>query len=167
MHYNGFITAEINGAAAPGYSSGQAQAAVEKLLKEELPNGMTYEWTDLTYQQILTGNTALLVFPICVLLVFLVLAAQYESLFLPLAIILIVPMCLFSAITGVWLTGGDNNIFTQIGLFVLIGLACKNAILIVEFARELEMQGRPTLAAAIEAAGLRLRPILMTSFAFI
>jgi multidrug efflux pump len=107
------------------------------------------------------------VFPICVLLVFLVLAAQYESLFLPLAIILIVPMCLFSAITGVWLTGGDNNIFTQIGLFVLVGLACKNAILIVEFARELEFQGRKPLEAAIEAARLRLRPILMTSFAFI
>jgi multidrug efflux pump len=128
---------------------------------------MQFEWTDLTYQQILAGNTALLVFPLCVLLVFLVLAAQYESLFLPLAIILIVPMCLFSAITGVWLTGGDNNIFTQIGLFVLVGLACKNAILIVEFARELELQGRSPVSAAIEAAGLRLRPILMTSFAFI
>ena len=138
-----------------------------KLLDETLPKGMSFEWTDLTYQQILAGNTALLVFPLCVLLVFLVLAAQYESLFLPLAIILIVPMCLFSAITGVWLTGGDNNIFTQIGLFVLIGLACKNAILIVEFARELEIQGRATLAAAIEAARLRLRPILMTCFAFI
>src|SRR5208282_5323888 len=108
-----------------------------------------------------------LVFPLCVLLVFLVLAAQYESLFLPLAIILIVPKCLLSAITGVWLTGGDNNIFTQIGLFVLIGLACKNAILIVEFARELEIQGSATLDAALEAARLRLRPILMTSFAFI
>ncbi len=106
-------------------------------------------------------------FPICVLLVFLVLASQYESLILPLAIILIVPMCLVAARTFGWLTGGDNNVFTQIGLFVLIGLACKNAILIVEFARELEMQGRPTVAAAIEAAGLRLRPILMTSFAFI
>ncbi len=128
---------------------------------------MQYEWTDLTYQEVLAGNTAILVFPICVLLVFLVLAAQYESLFLPLAIILIVPMCLFSAITGVWLTGGDNNVFTQIGLFVLVGLACKNAILIVEFARELEFQGRKPLEAAIEAARLRLRPILMTSFAFI
>ncbi|HVW75133.1 MAG TPA: multidrug efflux RND transporter permease subunit [Rhizomicrobium sp.] len=167
MHYNGFRAADLNGGAAPGYSSGQAQAAMTKILDETLPKGMRFEWTDLTYQQILAGDTALLVFPLCVLLVFLVLAAQYESLFLPLAIILIVPMCLFSAITGVWLTHGDNNIFTQIGLFVLIGLACKNAILIVEFARELEIQGRKTVEAAIEAARLRLRPILMTSFAFI
>ena len=167
MRYNGFRAADLNGAPAPGYSTGQAQAAIAKLLNENLPKGMTFEWTDLTYQQILAGNTALLVFPLCVLLVFLVLAAQYESLFLPLAIILIVPMCLFSAIGGVWLTGGDNNIFTQIGLFVLIGLACKNAILIVEFARELEIRGSTTLEAAIEAARLRLRPILMTSFAFI
>jgi multidrug efflux pump len=167
MRYNGFRSADLNGAPAPGYSSGQAQAAITKVLAETLPKGMSFEWTDLTYQQILAGNTAVLVFPLCVLLVFLVLAAQYESLFLPLAIILIVPMCLFSAITGVWLTGGDNNIFTQIGLFVLIGLACKNAILIVEFARELEIQGRDTVKAAIEAARLRLRPILMTSFAFI
>jgi multidrug efflux pump len=128
---------------------------------------MGFEWTELTYQQILSGNTALLIFPICVLLVFLALAAQYESLFLPLAILLILPMSLFSAISGVWLTGGDNNIFTQISLFVLIGLASKNAILIVEFARELEHQGRTTFDAAIEAARLRLRPILMTSFAFI
>ena len=167
LRYNGFRSADLNGAPAPGYSTGQAQAAITRILNETLPKGMSFEWTDLTYQQILAGNTALLVFPICVLLVFLVLAAQYESLFLPLAIILIVPMCLLSAITGVWLTGGDNNIFTQIGLFVLIGLACKNAILIVEFARELEIQGRTTVQAAIEAARLRLRPILMTSFAFI
>jgi multidrug efflux pump len=167
LRYNGFRSADLNGASAPGYSSGQAQAAIARILADALPKGMQFEWTDLTYQEILAGNTALLVFPICVLLVFLVLAAQYESLMLPLAIILIVPMCLFSAVTGVWLTGGDNNVFTQIGLFVLIGLACKNAILIVEFARELELRGRPTLSAAIEAAGLRLRPILMTSFAFI
>jgi multidrug efflux pump len=167
MRYNGFRAADLNGGPAPGYSTGQAQAAITKILDETLPNGMRYEWTDLTYQQILSGNTALLVFPLCVLLVFLVLAAQYESLFLPLAIILIVPMCLFSAITGVWFTGGDNNTFTQIGLFVLIGLACKNAILIVEFARELEIQGTETVQAAIRAARLRLRPILMTSFAFI
>jgi multidrug efflux pump len=167
LRYNGFRSADLNGAAAPGYSSGQAQEAIGKILEESLPKGMQFEWTDLTYQEILAGNTALLVFPLCVLLVFLVLAAQYESLILPLAVILIVPMCLFSAITGVWLTGGDNNIFTQIGLFVLVGLACKNAILIVEFARELEFQGRRPLEAAIEAARLRLRPILMTSFAFI
>ncbi|WP_392888602.1 efflux RND transporter permease subunit [Pseudomonas migulae] len=167
MHYNGFITAEINGAAAPGYSSGQAQAAIEKLLKEELPNGMTYEWTDLTYQQILSGNTALFVFPLCVLLAFLVLAAQYESWSLPLAVILIVPMTLLSAITGVIASGGDNNIFTQIGLIVLVGLACKNAILIVEFAKDKQEEGMNPLAAVLEACRLRLRPILMTSFAFI
>jgi len=167
MHYNGFITAEINGAAAPGYSSGQAQAAIEKLLKDELPNGMTYEWTDLTYQQILSGNTALFVFPLCVLLAFLVLAAQYESWSLPLAVILIVPMTLLSAITGVIASGGDNNIFTQIGLIVLVGLACKNAILIVEFAKDKQQEGLGPLAAVLEACRLRLRPILMTSFAFI
>ncbi|MES2868716.1 MAG: efflux RND transporter permease subunit [Pseudomonadota bacterium] len=167
MHYNGFVTAEINGAAAPGYSSGQAEAAIEKLLKEELPNGMTYEWTELTYQQILSGNTALFVFPLCVLLAFLVLAAQYESWSLPLAVILIVPMTLLSAITGVILSGGDNNIFTQIGLIVLVGLACKNAILIVEFAKDKQQEGLDPLAAVLEACRLRLRPILMTSFAFI
>ncbi|MBC3301167.1 efflux RND transporter permease subunit [Pseudomonas sp. SWRI18] len=167
MHYNGFITAEINGNAAPGYSSGQAQVAIEKLLKDELPNGMTYEWTDLTYQQILSGNTALFVFPLCVLLAFLVLAAQYESWSLPLAVILIVPMTLLSAITGVIISGGDNNIFTQIGLIVLVGLACKNAILIVEFAKDKQEEGLDPLAAVLEACRLRLRPILMTSFAFI
>ncbi|MFL1514311.1 MULTISPECIES: efflux RND transporter permease subunit [Pseudomonas] len=167
MHYNGFITAEINGAAAPGYSSGQAEKAIEKLLKEELPNGMTYEWTDLTYQQILSGNTALFVFPLCVLLAFLVLAAQYESWSLPLAVILIVPMTLLSAIVGVIASGGDNNIFTQIGLIVLVGLACKNAILIVEFAKDKQEEGLGPLAAVLEACRLRLRPILMTSFAFI
>lgn len=167
IRYNGFLSADINGAAAPGYSSGQAQEAITKILNETLPKGMSFEWTDLVYQEILAGNTTLLVFPLCVLLVFLVLAAQYESFILPLSIILIVPMCLFSAIMGVWMTGGDNNIFTQIAFFVLIGLACKNAILIVEFAHQLEHQGRKTVDAAIEAAGLRLRPILMTSFAFI
>jgi hypothetical protein len=151
----------------PGYSSGQAEKAIEKLLKEELPNGMTYEWTDLTYQQILSGNTALFVFPLCVLLAFLVLAAQYESWSLPLAVILIVPMTLLSAITGVIVSGGDNNIFTQIGLIVLVGLACKNAILIVEFAKDKQLEGLDPLAAVLEACRLRLRPILMTSFAFI
>jgi len=167
MRYNAFPSADINGAAAPGYSSGQAQAAIERVVKEVLPRGITFEWTELTYQDILAGNTAILVFPLCVLLVFLVLAAQYESLTLPLAVILIVPMCLLCAMTGVWLWKGDNNIFTQIGLFVLVGLACKNAILIVEFARELELQGRGVVEAAVEACRLRLRPILMTSLAFI
>ncbi|AOE84954.1 efflux RND transporter permease subunit [Pseudomonas sp. TCU-HL1] len=167
MHYNGFITAEINGAAAPGYSSGQAEAAIAKLLDAELPNGMTYEWTDLTYQQILAGNTAVFIFPLCVLLAFLVLAAQYESWSLPLAVILIVPTVLFSAITGVILAGSDNNIFTQIGLIVLVGLACKNAILIVEFAKEKQEEGLDRVAAVLEACRLRLRPILMTSIAFI
>ncbi|GFO61023.1 multidrug efflux RND transporter permease subunit [Geomonas silvestris] len=167
MRYNGFRSADLNGGPAPGVSSIQAQTAITKLLEETLPKGMSFEWTELTYQQILSGNTALYMFPICVLLVFLVLAAQYESLFLPLTIILIVPMCLLSAIFGVWATGGENNLFTQIGLFVLVGLACKNAILIVEFARDLEIAGSTTLAAAIEASHLRLRPILMTSFAFV
>ncbi|TBU73675.1 efflux RND transporter permease subunit [Phytopseudomonas daroniae] len=167
MHYNGFITAEINGAAAPGYSTGQAEAAMAKLLKEELPNGMSFEWTELTYQQILAGNTALFVFPLCVLLAFLVLAAQYESWSLPLAVILIVPMTLLSAIAGVILAGSDNNIFTQIGLIVLVGLACKNAILLVEFAKDKQEEGMDRVAAVLEACRLRLRPILMTSFAFI
>ncbi len=166
-HYNGFATAEINGGPAPGYSSGQAQAAIEKLLKQELPNGMTYEWTELTYQQILAGNTAIFVFPLCILLAFLVLAAQYESWTLPLAVILIVPMTLLSAITGVIISGGDNNIFTQIGLIVLVGLACKNAILIVEFAKDKQQEGLDRVAAVLEACRLRLRPILMTSIAFI
>jgi len=167
QRYNAYLSADINGGPAPGYSSGQAQEIMEKLAKETLPNGIVFEWTDLTYQQILAGNTAILVFPLCVVLVFLVLAAQYESFRLPLAVILIVPMCLLCAIVGVWLAGKDNNIFTQIGLFVLVGLACKNAILIVEFARELEHRGMTTVAAALEACKLRLRPILMTSMAFI
>jgi multidrug efflux pump len=167
QHYNGYPTAEINGGPAPGFSSGQAQAAMQQLAKEHLPNGFSYEWTELTYQQILAGNTAILVFPLCVLLVFLVLSSLYESWSLPLAVILIVPMVLLSAIAGVWLSGGDNNIFTQIGLIVLVGLACKNAILIVEFARELQLEGVARYEAVLEAARLRLRPILMTSFAFI
>ncbi|MBN8714133.1 MAG: multidrug efflux RND transporter permease subunit [Xanthomonadales bacterium] len=167
QHYNGYPTAEINGGPAPGFSSGQAQAAMQQLAKEHLPNGFSYEWTELTYQQILAGNTAILVFPLCVLLVFLVLSSLYESWSLPLAVILIVPMVLLSAIAGVWLSGGDNNIFTQIGLIVLVGLACKNAILIVEFARELQLEGAARYEAVLEAARLRLRPILMTSFAFI
>jgi multidrug efflux pump len=167
QHYNGYPTAEINGGPAPGFSSGQAQAAMEKLAKDNLPNGVSFEWTELTYQQILAGNTAILVFPLCVLLVFLVLSSLYESWSLPLAVILIVPMVLLSAIAGVWLSGGDNNIFTQIGLIVLVGLACKNAILIVEFARERQHEGMSRHEAVLAAAKLRLRPILMTSFAFI
>ncbi|MCZ7851639.1 multidrug efflux RND transporter permease subunit [Agrobacterium salinitolerans] len=165
--YNGFLAADINGGPAPGFSSGQAQAAMEKILAENLPAGIDYEWTDLTYQQILAGNSSIVVFPLALLLVYLVLAAQYESLTLPIAIILIVPLGVLAALTGVWLTGGDNNIFTQIGLVVLVGLSAKNAILIVEFARELEFEGRTPLQAAIEASRLRLRPILMTSLAFI
>ena len=167
MHYNSYPTAEINGGPNIGFSSGQAQAAMERLARQELPNGMSFEWTELTYQQILAGNTAVLIFPLVVLLVFLVLAAQYESLSLPLAVILIMPMVLLSAITGVELTHGDSNIFTQIGLIVLVGLASKNAILIVEFARDQELEGVPPLQAALNAARLRLRPILMTSLAFI
>ena len=167
VRYNGYTAADINGGPAPGFSSGQAQAAAERIAAETLPRGVRFEWTDLTYQQILAGNSALWVFPISILLVFLVLAAQYESLTLPLAILMIVPMSLMSALAGVWITGGDNNIFTQIGFMVLVGLSAKNAILIVEFARELEEQGRSTVQAAIEASRLRLRPILMTSIAFI
>ena len=160
---NGFLTADVNGAAAPGYSSGEAQAAVERIAAEVLPGGFSFEWTDLTYQEILAGNSAIIVFPLAVLLVFLVLAALYESLMLPLSIIMIVPMGLLAAMAGVWLSSGDSNIFTQIGLIVLVGLSAKNAILIVEFARELEFAGHTPRRAAIEASRLRLRPILMTS----
>ncbi len=167
MRYNGFLSADISGGSAPGFSSGQAKAAIERIAAETLHQGIGFEWTELTYQEILAGNSALWVFPLAILLVFLVLAAQYESLTLPLAILLIVPMGLLSAMAGVWLSGGDNNVFTQIGLIVLVGLSAKNAILIVEFARELELAGRAPLAAAIDAARLRLRPILMTSLAFI
>jgi multidrug efflux pump len=167
MRYNGFLSADISGGPAPGYSSGQAQAAIERIAAETLPKGISYEWTELTYQQILAGNSAVLIYPLAILLVFLVLAALYESLTLPLAILMIVPMGLLAAMAGVWLTNGDNNIFTQIGLFVLVGLSAKNAILIVEFARELEFAGRSPVQAAITAARLRLRPILMTSLAFV
>ncbi len=167
FRYNGYLTADVNGGPAPGYSTGQAQAAMERILRETLPNGVKYEWTELTYQEIIAGNSAVFVFPLCVLLVVLVLAALYESWTLPLAIVAIVPMALFSAIFGLWLTGGDNNIFTQIALFVLVGLASKNAILIVEFAKDREKAGVEPVAAALEAARLRLRPILMTSIAFI
>lgn len=167
MRYNVFRSADIIGVPEMGYSTGQAQEAITKILDKTLPKGLSYDWTELTFQQILAGNTAIYVFPLCVLLVYLVLAAKYESLFLPLAIILIVPLCVLFAIGGVWISRGDNNIFTQIAFFVLAGLACKNSILIVEFARQLEFHGMTTKAAAIEAAHIRLRPILMTSFAFI
>ncbi len=167
MRYNGYPAAEINGGPAPGYSSGQAEAAIAKIATGSLPRGMEFEWTDLTYQRILAGNTAIYVYPLCLLLVFLVLAALYESFRLPLAIILIVPMCLLFAITGVYLKHSDNNIFTQIGLIVLVGLACKNAILIIEFAKVKQDEGMSPFDAAIEACRLRLRPILMTSIAFI
>ncbi len=167
MHYNGYPAAEINGAPSPGHSSGQAQAAIAGLLERTLPNGMTFEWTELAYQDAISGNTMFLIFPLCVLLVYGVLAAQYESWSLPLTVILIVPMTLLSAIAGVWLTGGDNNVFTQISFLVLAGLACKNAILIVEFARQREHEGAPRRTAILDACRIRLRPVLMTSVAFI
>ncbi len=167
MRYNGYPAAEINGAPAPGFSSGQAEALIQKLADENLPRGMALEWTELTFQKILAGNAGLWVFPLSILLVFLVLAAQYESFRLPFAVILIVPMALFSAMLGLWLTHGENNVFTQIGLIVLIGLAAKNAILIVEFAVKRREEGEGIVEAALDAARLRLRPILMTSIAFI
>ena len=167
LRYNGYPAAELNGGPALGYSSGQSEAIMQGLTKT-LPKGMTFEWTDLTYQRILAGNSAVYIYPLCILLVFLVLAAQYESLRLPIAIILVVPLCMLFAIAGVMLQGGDNNIFTQIGLIVLVGLACKNAILIVEFAKhKQDEEGLSPVDAAIEACRLRLRPILMTSIAFI
>lgn len=167
MRYNAYRSADLTGNAAPGVSSGQAQDAITKILNETLPKGMVFEWTELTYQQVLAGNTAIFIFPLCLLLVFLILAAQYESLTMPLAVILIVPTAILSALFGIYITGGDNNVFTQVALFVLAGLASKNAILIVEFARELENEGKSIFHAAVEASKLRLRPILMTSFAFI
>ena len=168
-HYNMYPSAELNGAASSGTSSGQVITIMDSLAGSSLPATMGYEWTELTYQQILASRDVLtkLAFPLGVVFVFLVLAAQYESWALPLAIILIVPMCILAALTGVWLAGLDNNIFVQIGLIVLIGLAAKNAILIVEFAKQLQDSGKPSREATIEACRLRLRPILMTSFAFI
>jgi hydrophobe/amphiphile efflux-1 (HAE1) family protein len=165
--YNLYPAAELDGAAAPGFSQSQAIALMETLASEVLPDGFSYEWTTLAFQQLRAGNTAMFAFVLAVVFVFLVLAAQFESLTLPLAVILIVPMCLVASITGVVLRGQDNNILTQVGFVVLIGLAAKNAILIVEFAKQLEDQGRDRWAAATEAARLRLRPILMTSLAFI
>jgi hydrophobe/amphiphile efflux-1 (HAE1) family protein len=166
-HYNVYLASDINGAPAPGFSSGQATTAMERVLSKTLPTGYGYEWTELAYQQKSASNTAIVVFPLCVLLVFLILAAQYESWGLPLAVILIVPMCLLCSMIGVWLKSSDNNILTQIGFIVLVGLACKNAILIVEFARARLEGGNGIVESAIEASRLRLRPILMTSFAFI
>ena len=165
--YNLYRAAELDGIAAPGYSQGQAIETMQKLAAESLPEGFDYEWTTLAFQQIKAGSTSSFAFALAVVFVFLVLAAQYESLTLPLAVILIVPMCLVASITGVILRGMDNNILTQVGFIVLIGLAAKNAILIVEFAKQLEERGLDRYAAAVEAARLRLRPILMTSFAFI
>ena len=168
IRYNGFPAADLIGDADPRVlSSAQAMQKLEEMSTQVLPNGMNIEWTDLSYQQSTQGNAALVVFPVAVLLAFLALAALYESWTLPLAVILIVPMTMLSALFGVWLTGGDNNVFVQVGLVVLMGLACKNAILIVEFARELEMQGKSIMEAALEACRLRLRPIVMTSIAFI
>jgi hydrophobe/amphiphile efflux-1 (HAE1) family protein len=165
--YNLYPAAELDGAAAPGYSQGQAIEIMQRVAAETLPDGFGYEWTTLAFQQLRAGNTAMFAFGLAVVFVFLVLAAQFESLTLPLAVIMIVPMCLVAAITGVVLRGQDNNILTQVGFVVLIGLAAKNAILIVEFAKQLEDQGRDRWSAAVEAARLRLRPILMTSLAFI
>lgn len=167
IHYNGYPSVDITGNAAPGYTSGQATNAMEKILRDTLPEGMDFEWTDLTYQEQLAGNSALYIFPLAVLFAFLILAAQYNSWSLPFSVLLIAPMALLSAITGVWLLGGDNNIFTQIAFIVLVGLAAKNAILIVEFAIVQEKQEKDPLTAVLEASHLRLRPILMTSFAFI
>jgi len=165
--YNLYTAADLLGDVGPGVSSGQAMEQLEALAARTLPSTYSYEWTELTLQQKLAGNTAAYIFPLCVLFVFLTLAALYESWTLPLAIILIVPMCLLSAIAGVWWRDMDNNIFTQIGLVVLVGLACKNAILIVEFAKEEQARGADRVRAATSAARLRFRPILMTSFAFI
>ncbi|HSI09640.1 MAG TPA: efflux RND transporter permease subunit [Rariglobus sp.] len=167
MRYNSYAAADLSGAPAPGYSSVEAEAIMEKLAAEVLPKGVVLDWTDLTYQRIIAGNTGLFIFPLSILLVFLVLAAQYESFRLPFAVLLVVPMGILFALLGIWVTKGDNNIFTQIGLIVLIGLAAKNAILIVEFAVKLREEGKGIVEAALEASRLRLRPILMTSIAFI
>ena len=165
--YNMYPAAEINGSTLPGVSTSQAIDAMNALMAKELPPGFDFEWTELSLQQVLAGNVALLVFPLSVIFVFLALAAQYESWSLPFAVILIVPMCILSSMTGVWLSHMDNNIFTQIGFIVLVGLASKNAILIVEFAKRRQENGLSAYEAAKEASRIRLRPILMTSFAFI
>ncbi|HSV12936.1 MAG TPA: efflux RND transporter permease subunit, partial [Tepidisphaeraceae bacterium] len=165
--YNLYTSAEINGSAAPGISSGQALSIMEDLAHQYLPTGYSFEWTELAYQEELAGNTALYIFPLCVLFVFLTHSAEYESFALSAAIILIVPMCLLCGIAGVWMRGMDNNIFTQIGFIVLAGMSVKNAVLIVEFAHQQQSRGKNAFEAAVQASRLRLRPILMTSFAFI
>ena len=167
VRYNLFPAADIRGGTAPGISTGEGLEVLEQIAADTLPEGIDFEWTDLAYQEKQAGNTALYIFPLCVLFVFLTLAAQYESWLLPLAIVLIVPLCLLFAIVGVSLRGMDNNLLTQVGFVVLIALACKNAILIVEFAKQLEDQGKPLFEAAVEACRLRLRAILMTAFSFI
>src|SRR6185295_9224567 len=165
--YNLYRSAPVNGSPVPGVSSGQALERMEKITHDALPRSMRTEWTELALLQLQTGNTAMWVFLLAVVLVFLVLAAQYESWSLPLAVILVVPMCLLCAIAGVVLARMDINIFTQIGFLVLVGLACKNAILIVEFAKAQREEGVPRREATLAACELRLRPIIMTSFAFI
>ncbi len=167
VRYNGVTAAAVNGGSLPGVSSGTVIRTVDKVARDVLPQGMNTQWTELTLLQIRAGNTAIIVFALAVVLVFLVLAAQYESLSLPLAVILVVPMCLLCSTIGVALAGMDINIFVQIGFIVLVGLASKNAILIVEFAKGKSGQGSPPREAAIEACRLRLRPIIMTSAAFI
>ncbi|HMF15698.1 MAG TPA: efflux RND transporter permease subunit, partial [Gemmataceae bacterium] len=164
--YNMYPAAAINGSARPGLSSGQAIDLMERLTKEELPT-MAFEWTDMSYLEVIAGGTGMILFGFAVVMVFLVLAAQYESWSLPLAVILVVPMCLLSSIAGVRIANMNINIFTQIGFVVLVGLASKNAILIVEFAKKLRESGVPRREATLQACQLRLRPIIMTSFAFI
>jgi multidrug efflux pump len=167
VRYNMYPSAEITGDTAAGGSLGTAIETIERLADQVLPPGTAIAWTDIAYQARLAGNTALFIFPLCVLFVFLVHSAEYESWSLPLAIIAIAPMCLPFALAGLWLRGIDNNLIAQIGFVVLIGLAAKNAVLIVEFAKQQEEHGRDWYGAAVEASRLRLRPILMTSFAFI
>ena len=166
-HFNLYRSAEITGSTLPGVSSGQGLQAMADLAKQTLPGGFDFSWAGQSLEEIKAGSQAIYIFALSILLVYLVLAAQFESLTLPVAVILIVPMCLIASIVGVVLRGQDNNILTQVGFIVLIGLAAKNAILIVEFAKQLEDQGRSRWEAAVEAAQLRLRPILMTSLAFI
>jgi multidrug efflux pump len=167
MRYNMYTAAAITGNPAPGTSSGQAIALMQEVANRSLPDSMASEWTELTFLQLEVGNQAIFVFALSVVFVFLVLAAQYESWSLPLAVILVVPMCLLCSIVGVRLAGMEVNLFTQIGFVVLVGLASKNAILIVEFAKQQQEAGVPRREATLEACRLRLRPILMTSFAFI